>query len=159
MCNKLSTTIRNQLLQETTCSKHSAQGVYGCFSSCTGHVQHLQPFGLCWLPGKIHLGTGCSSPQALLATDGVAISQGFSVVLGALPWRVWQISQLLTNCSMSVSSVGHQTCKNTNTFIRTIPGWFKCSSANTNSWYFAGITTCVPLNKYTWYHIGRVTVR
>ena len=42
---------------------------------------------------------------------------------------------------MSFFSVGHQTCKCANAFICTIPGWLKCSSSNTDSWYFAGITS------------------
>ena len=47
LCNKLSTITSNQLLRETICSDHGAQGIYCCFSSCTEHAQHLQPFGLC----------------------------------------------------------------------------------------------------------------
>ena len=46
LCSKLHPIICNQFLWEGMCSKHGAQGIYGCFSSCTGHAQHFQPFGL-----------------------------------------------------------------------------------------------------------------
>ena len=43
---KLSSITSNQLFWKTMCSEHGAQGVFGYFSSCTAHAQHLQPFRL-----------------------------------------------------------------------------------------------------------------
>ena len=76
-------------------------------------------------------------------------SQGCSEAFGGAFWFTWHPEHFLANCSMSLSSLGHQKKLLLSSFIFTMPKCPTCSSSSTLFLSLMGIITRMP-------HIGHL---